>query len=65
MTTPAQLLNTSAVRYQKARSRTLEFWDINGRYKNCLNRADIKQLLKQQINIDRVLIPRLTEVMRT
>lgn len=57
MISPAQLLNSSAVRYQQALKSTLEFWTVDGQCKNCPHHADIKQLIKQQIDIGRVLIP--------
>lgn len=51
MMTPAQLLNSSATRYQQALSNVLKFWHVNGECKYCSQRADIKQLIEQQIVI--------------
>ena len=47
MKTPAQLLSLSAVRYQQAINKILEFWSMGGQCKACLYRADIKQLVSQ------------------
>jgi len=49
MITPAQLLNSSAVRYQTAINNLLKFWHLNGQCKYCSVRADVKQLMEQQI----------------
>ncbi|MEH1786479.1 MAG: hypothetical protein V7L23_13070 [Nostoc sp.] len=51
MKTPAQLLNSSAVRYQMALNSLNKFWTMDGRCKNCLHFTDIKQLVRQQMAI--------------
>ncbi|MBN3993906.1 MAG: hypothetical protein HWQ36_26330 [Nostoc sp. NMS2] len=44
------------VRYQTALSTLLKFWHLNGRCKYCPYRADIKQLIEQQIAIKEVRV---------
>lgn len=51
MITTAQTLATSATRYQAAISNVLKFWHLNGQCNYCLHRADVKQLIEQEIAI--------------
>ncbi|RCJ40671.1 hypothetical protein A6769_39615 [Nostoc punctiforme NIES-2108] len=51
MITPAQLLNSSATRYQQALNNLLKFWHINGQCKTCPYRTNCRVLIEQQIAI--------------
>jgi hypothetical protein len=65
MMTPSLLLNSSATRYQTAISKFLKHWDINRQCRYCHSLSQIKQLIEQQMDIDRVVpIPRPSEVMK-
>ncbi len=56
MKTPAQILSSSATRYQQALNSLLKFWHLNGQCKYCPMRTDIKQIIEQQIKIQEVKV---------